>query len=169
MTRTSEIVTQVASISSDLDSVKTRTSSAYDLAEDLTQQANAHGWEGLATTMQAAVDALEQAVGTLGTAGDAAEEAIGTVNAITEQMSKADVAEHLGAALDRLDAVRTAVAATSSSIDDARTACEQAGSPGELTEMIQAITDDIDDTQRALGGAADLTRAEQQEAASWGN
>jgi hypothetical protein len=156
-------------ISSDLDGLKTQTSGAHDLADDLTRQAGAHGWERLANTMQAAVEALETAVGTLGTVGDAADEAIGTLRGITDQMSKPDIAEHFGAVLDRLDNVRVAVDATSSSIDDARAACEQAGSPGELSGMLQTISDGIDDVHHALGGANDMAKAEQQEAASWGN
>jgi hypothetical protein len=169
MTKTAEIMTKITSVKSIVDDARTQTAGAHDAADDLTQQAAAHGWEGVATSTQLAVDALDTAVRFFDTAGGSADEAIGVLGQITQQMSSADVAAHHATAIDRLEQVRVAVDAVSASIDEARGACEQAGSPGQLRDMLQAISDTIDELHGGLDAAKSMSQAEQQEATTWGN
>jgi len=169
MTNTAEIVTKVETARSVITDTRSQAAAALERAGEMTEQAAAHGWEGVATSMQMAKGALEAVIASLGTADDAAGEAVGVLRGITDQMSAPEVAEHLGQVLDRLDQVRTAADAANSSTDDARQACEQAGVSGGLADMMQGISDGIDGAQRGVDDAKSAAEAERQEAAAWGS
>src|SRR5512142_1310704 len=109
MTATAELVGKVQGVETVIQEAQTHAGEAYERAVELTEQAAAHGWEGVVGCMQGAQDALEQTIASLGNAEDAVGEALGTLNAITEQMSRPEVAEHLGQAVTHLDSTRTAL------------------------------------------------------------
>src|SRR5205809_7279965 len=98
MTNTAGIISKVESVASTISNTGAEAAGALDSARDLTEQAAAHGWEGVAANMQQACDSLEEVAGSLGTANDAAGEALGALRAINDQMSSPDVADHLGRA-----------------------------------------------------------------------
>jgi hypothetical protein len=93
--------------------------------------------------MQGACDAVEATIASLGTCEDATDESLTTLRSITEQMSRPEVADHLGQALNKLDEVRSAVDAALATTDDARQAAEQAGTPERLMQMLQGVMDAI--------------------------
>jgi hypothetical protein len=169
MTVTSELVNKTQAIEAVIAEAKARAGEALGLAIELTEQAAAHGWQGVANSMQGAQDCLEQTVATLGNSGDAADEDLSVLGAINEQMSRPEVADHLGQAITRLDLARTALNAATDNLDDARQAAEQAGSPEQMMSLLQTIDDDIDDAQRAVEDTKTATESERQEAVNWGN
>jgi hypothetical protein len=169
MSRTAEIVIKVQSVGAAVDDAKSAGGQALERATELTEQASAHGWTGVATSMQGAQDALEEVLASLGSAEGAVTESLGALGAITEQMSSPEVADHLGQALNHLDQARTGANAASSSLDDARTAAEQAGSPESLMGILQTVNDEIDSAWRGMDAAKSSIESEQQNAGTWGN
>lgn len=169
MTTTAEITAQVESISSEIGDGTTQAGAALERAVELTEEAAGHGWEGVATSMQGCQDALEAVIASLGTAATAIDETLSVLRAITDQMSRPDVTDHLGQALDRLDQVRTAVEAADSGVDDARQSAEQAGGPESLMGMLHGVGDAVDTAWRGLDGAKGAIESEQQQAGTWGN
>jgi hypothetical protein len=169
MSTTGEIVTQVQTVGAALSDAQATGAQALNRAVELTDEAAAHGWDGVATSMQAVQDAMETALASLAAAADATAETLTILGAITDQMSRPDVADHLGQALNHLDQARTGVEATTSSVDDARTAAEQAGSPSALMSMLQVVSDEIDTVWRGVDDAKTSMETEQQASANWGN
>lgn len=169
MTVMGELFAKVQGVEATIQGARTHAGEALERAVELTEQAAAHGWDGVANSMQGAQDALEQAIGSLGNAEDAMGETLGVLRAITEQMSRPEVAEHLSRAMTHLDGVRTALDGANDQLDDARQAAAQAGSPDEVMAMMQGVDDDVDDARRSLEDAKTVTEAERQEAANWGN
>jgi hypothetical protein len=169
MNRTGEIVTSVEGVKAGVDEARNQAGRARERVAELTEEAAGHGWDGVATAMQGAGDALEEVGAGLGTAGDAADEALSALRSITAQTSRPDVAEILGQALNSYDQVRTALDAAGSGLDDARQAVAQAGSPESLMAMLQGVNDALGDIWRGLDSAKNTTESERQEAAAWGN
>lgn len=50
-----------------------------------------------------------------------------------------------------------------------RAACERAGAPGELVEMLQSLTDGTGTVWQAVSTASDAVTAELQATGGWGN
>lgn len=169
MSRTAEIVTAVESIRSEITDATDQAGQAREQAVELGEQAAGHGWDGLTVAMQQAQDALKATAASLATANDAAGEGRTGLQAVTDQMSRPDVATHLGQALTSLDKMRVALDAAISTTDDARSAAEQAGSPETLMSMLQGISDSVDSAWRALDTVKGTIESEQTEAAAWGN
>lgn len=169
MSRTAEVVTKVQAVMAAITYAKTTDAEALERAVELTEQAIDHGWNGVATCMQGAHDALEAVIASLVAAEDATGEALAMLGAITDQMSNSEVASQLGQAVKHLDRSRTDVDAASSGLDNARTAAEQAGSPEMLMSMLQTISAEIGTAWRGLDVAKSSIAAEQQAAGSWGN
>lgn len=169
MTRTVEIIGMTESTEADIADGRTTAAAAYEKARELAERAAAHGWDGVAATMQAAVDALQTVSAHLGSVEDATGEVVTGLREITDQTSADDVAAHLTTAGQSLDRVKTAVQAASDGIDDARTACQQAGAPGELLDMLQSLTDITGTVWQGAVSAADAVHAELQATGTWGN
>ena len=169
MTRTAEITTSVESIRSGIADTRGQAVGALERARNLAEQAGAHGWQGLAASMQAAGDALETVVASLDTAESAADEAVSGLQTITDQMSSADVAAHLGQVVQQFDQMRTAIDAAGDSTDAARQAGQQTGEPSELMGMLQGVSDGLDGAWRSLGDAKGKAESERREAENWGN
>ena len=169
MTATAELVGKVQGVEAAINDGRTNADKALQRATLLTEQAAAHGWVGMVGSMQGAADALEQTIANFGRAGDAIGEALSALDAITEQMSQQQVTERLEQAITHLNSSQTALDAVTGSLDDARRAAEQAGSPEELMAMLQGVEDDTDDARRAVHDTKTATESERHEAVNWGN
>jgi hypothetical protein len=169
MTKTAAIITQLEQIGAGIVDAKAVAGEALERAVELTEEAVGHGWDGVATCMQGCRDALEAVIASVGTAEDDVGESVSALRAITEQMSRPEVADHLGQAINHVDQVRAAVESADGSTDDARQAAEQAGSPESLMSMLQGVTDTINAARRGLAAVKSAAQGEQQQAAAWGN
>ena len=169
MTVTAELSSKAQAVEAAISDGKTNTGKALEQATLLTEQAATHGWTGMAAAMQGATDALDRTIASLGTAGDAITEALIALNAITEQTGRPQVVEYLSQAIIQFDSTQTVLDAAIGSLDGARRAAEQAGSPEDFMVVLQGVNDDIDDAHRAAQDAKTAIESERLEAASWGN
>jgi ABC-type transporter Mla subunit MlaD len=169
MTKTVEIMTGVERVQSTVADATTQSAGALDRARELAEQAAAHGWDGVAASMQSAVDAMETVLASLGDADDATGEALAALAEVSDQLSRPEVAQRLAGVVDRLDQARAAADAAANAVDEARQAAEATGGPEQFMGSLQIVSDGLDEACRGLDAVKGTTEPERQEAANWGN
>ena len=169
MTKRADIITAVTAASKGVTEASTHGNEALETAQELTQQAAEHGWDGVAATMQEAVDALERSVQQLETTETACEAALTKLDEITDKMSSPEVVEHLDAAIAELESGAGALENVGSEIDEATEASQRAGEPEALLQSLLALREETDQVHAQVRETADATKAEREEAATYGN
>jgi hypothetical protein len=163
-----EIRSSGAGAHGSLDDAQTLVKRASEEAGDLAQSAAAHGWTGVAQTMEAAQEALDAADSAIGAAMDTVSQALAKLSEITDEMSSDEVASRLAAINDQLDTARTSTGQAIGSLDEARAAAEQADA-GSLYQAIDGADEKLKTGHETIGAAVTLTESEQSEATAWGN
>lgn len=151
-----------------LDEAQTLVKRASEEAGDLAQSAAAHGWAGVAQTMESAQEALDDADSAIRTAIDTVTQALAKLSEITDQMSSDEVASRLATVNDQFDTARTSTGQAIGSLDEARTAAEQADAES-LFQAIDSADEKLKTGHETIGTAVTLTESEQSEATAWGN
>jgi hypothetical protein len=173
-TTTEELSTHVKTAGAGAGEVHAHAETLLEAARNKYETAAAHGWGGVASTMEQAVEHLEGVVGQLQSTEQSCETAGTVLDGIDAKMSSPEVAEHLVTALGALDEAQSAGQGAIGLIDDAIQACEAAGLeslPGSLNtlrenteqlhEQLSHLHTDIDAERQA---AENYTDQDQDEA-----
>src|SRR3954471_4901438 len=99
---TEELHTAVQSLSQVMAEVENLTGQIGNHATELSEEAAAHGWHGIATRMQETAEALESANGHLGAGRQACEKASEELGLITDQIPAEQVVSHLATSTTQL-------------------------------------------------------------------
>ncbi|MGH3658491.1 MAG: hypothetical protein ACRDUA_17690, partial [Micromonosporaceae bacterium] len=142
---------------------------ALNLAYELGEVAAAHGWEGVASSMHTTREAMEALLAHLDDADQATVAASTSLSEITSDLGKREVAERLAGVLHHLDQVRGGIDTATSGADDARQACQQAGEPHELLQILQIIYDDLGEARQSIEKTKTTAESERQAAETWGD
>jgi hypothetical protein len=106
-TRTDEISTAVTAVSAVIREANTTAERLVEAARNKAETAAEHGWAGVASNMEEAVERLENVVAQLGATEQSGQEVSTVLGQITEQMSSPEVVEHLRTAISELDDAQT--------------------------------------------------------------
>ncbi|MGH3739333.1 MAG: hypothetical protein ACRDT6_27595 [Micromonosporaceae bacterium] len=168
MSNVGEVSAAVGAVVNAISTAVTAAQGARAEGQNLTQSAAAHGWAGVAATVQAACTSLEATLSSLVSANDAATGAASGLGEISSGMSHKEVAEKLTAAIGRLDAVGAAVGGAMGNAGQAYS-CAQQSEADRLIAMIASVIAGLNGVKAAGEAAKTKAEAERQEAVSWGN
>ncbi|MGH8877912.1 MAG: hypothetical protein ACRD0P_11300 [Stackebrandtia sp.] len=169
MTDTAEIIAGNDATRGRISEAKAEATDALNLAYELGEVPAAHGWDGVAASMHTTRDTLEALLSQLDEADQAAATADNSLTEITSDFGKREVAERLASVLQQLDQVRGGIDTATSSADDARQACLQAGEPHELLQILQVVYDDLGEARQSVEKTKTTTESERQAAETWGD
>jgi len=168
LTNHSEITEATQAAHKAIDGVKSDVDTAREQASELMEEAAAHGWEGVAATMQQAIEALEAVTASLSSADDSLEAVLRSLGEITSKLSSGEVAQRLGNTARELHEIRSGVDTAAGSLNDAVNAAAQAEA-NALSAALQGVSDQFDGLRRILEDLKTKTDEEGQAAESWGN
>jgi archaellum component FlaC len=168
LTNHSEITEAVRAAHKAVEGVKGDVDAAREQASELMEEAAAHGWEGVAATMQQAVEALEAVATSLNAVEDSLGTALGSLGEITSKLSSGDVAQRLEGTAREFEEIRSGVEVAAGSLNDAVNAAAQAEA-NSLSGMLQGVSDQFDGLRQILEDVKNKTGEEGQAAENWGN
>ncbi|MGH3730497.1 MAG: hypothetical protein ACRDTU_17345 [Micromonosporaceae bacterium] len=169
MTRTAEIITGADAARGRIAEARAEATDALNLAYELMEVAAAHGWDGVATSMNSAKETLEAVIAHADNADQAAGAAVTVLGEITSKLSSYEVAERLATVIQHFDQVRDGIDSATGSVNDTRHACQQAGEPYELLQILQVISDDLGEARHSVDKTTSVTESERQDAETWGD
>lgn len=142
-TRTEEISTAVRTTGGGVGEAVTTAQSLLEIARQMYEDAAAHGWGGVASNMEQAMEHLDGVVGQLQSTQQSCQTTTGTLDEIEDTMSSPEVAEHLLSAIGEIDEALTSAHGAISLTDEAVQSCEAAGATG-LAGSITTLREDIE-------------------------
>jgi hypothetical protein len=135
-------------------------------AHSLADQADSHGWSGVAGSMRGAADALETSLVELAEFKRAGEAAVAQLVLIDDQGSIGQVSEHLAGAEEEITVAVRSIDAVTGLVDVALQACAQAGQRG-LPTALSALREDVIKTHDRLEQSRSACDAERQSVEAW--
>jgi hypothetical protein len=135
-------------------------------ADSLADQADSHGWTGVAGSMRGAVDALATGLVELAEFQRASEAALTQLDSIDDQGSVVQVSVHLVGAQEELAVAVQRLDAVTGLVDAALQACAQAGQRG-LPIPLSAVRDDVIETRGRLEQSRNACDAERRAVEAW--
>ena len=132
---TEELTTAIQGLGEALAEAGNLAGQLHEQASQLSEEAAAHGWHGVAGRMQEAGESLEAAVVTLGSGQQACEGAAGQLELINDKVPAEEVAGHLASSLTQLGDASTEVQGAVGKIEEAQAAVNEVGQQG----MQQAV------------------------------
>jgi hypothetical protein len=165
-TRTEEISSAVKAADEGMTEATAHAGQLAESARNKAETAAEHGWGGVASNMEQAVEHLEGVIAQLETAEQASQTAATVLDEITEQMSSPEVVEHLVTALGELDTTSGSLEAAVELTDEAITACQAAGQTS-LPGAIQSLREEITAAHERAGQSRAEAEEERQHAENW--
>lgn len=162
---TEELTAAVEGLSQRLVEVLASAGRSREQAEELSEEAGAHGWHGMAERMQQAGEALEAAVALMGRSHQACEHAATALGLINDGVATAQVVGHLDTVSTELGTASTEVGGALEKIEEAQAAVTEIGQQGlmrytqdlygQVTELQELLTDQRSISERELVEAGD--------------
>jgi flagellar hook-basal body complex protein FliE len=132
-------------------------------ASELSQEAGAHGWHGIAERVQEAGEALEAAVGGLDSSQQAAERAAAELELINDKIPAEEVVGHLATSSSELGTATTEVQGALEKVDEAQTAVNEVGQEGMMRAILD-LHDQVSEIHKRITEQQAVCEKEQAEA-----